>query len=694
KADVHSSDDTVSTSSSSSSTHDHHYEDIDPALMMAQEAAGGGRHSKDTAGGRHSKDTAGGRHSKKSATSSSRRHGGRSHQKDNKDDGSEEQEAARRNKSLQGLDDLIAGVPPPDYDDLTPTTTTTPLDDASARPDVGTSGVHSDVTPPPPEFDDANVGESPSHRRQVGPSLSVPPAPCPGSGTPPRNALSRSHSQPPPPPPLPSPTTKTLPRCEDGEGVISSPASSKPSSPLSNHSTSLRQEEGEEEEQEEGVSTPEMNKTRRLDDGTLAGHRKVDRPMSLPLDVAEHYGQMMASRSGDRNVATLSHHQDLATSALPPRSQAPKTLPFIPPRFPAQPSDSGLIKPSEYLRSLGEGNGSNSNGSTVNGMGSCVGTGGCGGNGRSASSNINTRQINSTQQQHLSPPPPPPPPPPEASTDITDSNSSNGITTNAPVPPPPPPSQHSLPAIPESTEEEQQLQQQQDKNNTHSPGSTPPPPPPPPQTNHHATLTSTRSNTLGHPNKTHNNNNSTNTLNGNKTGLPSISVTDLQSVQLRRTEVKTVKPTSIRIPSLSPEPSINAVKNDVIAELKMGVDISGIKRLKSERAKEEEITSKIEKEELSKQFSVNNFVEQVPEMDNAGNRIPDWKRQMLARKAAERAKREAEETRQLEAEEKRLQSIPPWKRQLMLRRDEDPKREGPVTRSVQPLRLVRTNSKH
>lgn len=57
-------------------------------------------------------------------------------------------------------------------------------------------------------------------------------------------------------------------------------------------------------------------------------------------------------------------------------------------------------------------------------------------------------------------------------------------------------------------------------------------------------------------------------------------------------------------------------------------------------------------------------------MDNAGNRIPDWKRQMLARKAAERAKREAEEMRQLEAEEKRLQSIPPWKRQLMMRRDE------------------------
>lgn len=64
----------------------------------------------------------------------------------------------------------------------------------------------------------------------------------------------------------------------------------------------------------------------------------------------------------------------------------------------------------------------------------------------------------------------------------------------------------------------------------------------------------------------------------------------------------------------------------------------------------------------------------MPETDNAGNRIPDWKRQMLARKAAERAKKEAEESKIQEAEEKRLQSMPPWKRQLMQRRDEDNKR--------------------
>jgi hypothetical protein len=43
---------------------------------------------------------------------------------------------------------------------------------------------------------------------------------------------------------------------------------------------------------------------------------------------------------------------------------------------------------------------------------------------------------------------------------------------------------------------------------------------------------------------------------------------------------------------------------------------------------------------------------------------------MLARKAAEKAKREAEELRQRELEEKRLLSIPVWKRQLLQKKEE------------------------
>lgn len=61
---------------------------------------------------------------------------------------------------------------------------------------------------------------------------------------------------------------------------------------------------------------------------------------------------------------------------------------------------------------------------------------------------------------------------------------------------------------------------------------------------------------------------------------------------------------------------------------------------------------------------------QVPEKDNAGNTIPDWKRQMLAKKAAERAKKEFEERMIKEAEDRRLSSIPQWKRDLLARREE------------------------
>ncbi|XP_071530577.1 uncharacterized protein f isoform X3 [Panulirus ornatus] len=612
KADVHSSDDTASTASTSSQ--DHHYEDIDPSQMV-RSSGGEGRARESSRRGRSLKDAS------KDAF------------KDAEDQGDEE--AVRQRQRLQGLDDLIAGVPPPDYDEQGE-----PLDDASALPDVCTSGGHQADIAPPPEFGDSggssggcNGTSDASARRHLHSTLSVPPTPSSSGHSQSRTPLLRTISEPrpPPPPPMPSstPSPKTSPSAShraSEEVDSSSPASSKPSSPRSTHSP--LEERDSEGPVEEGVVRPSefiRRNSQRSEHGSFreSGHKKMDRPMSLPLDVAEHYDKML---SGGKD--TTGSQEDLGQSSQQGKTHTinGKSLPFIPPKFPTQPSDSGLIKPSEYLRSLG-------------------------GSPCRPPSSGEPRSLHTTDNAL-------------SSVDSLDSSHSAAAIQTTVSPPCP------LPAIPEATEEE----------SNKAVVNAPPPPPAPPAPPSSATNTmSSRNNTL------------TNGSTNGKTTLPTISVTDLQSVQLRKIENKVAKPTSVRLPMSAPEPSFTSAKNDVIAELKMGVDITGIKKLKSERAKEEEINDKLEQEELSRQFSAVKFVDHVPEVDNAGNRIPDWKRQMLARKAAERAKKEAEESRIQEAEEKRLQSIPPWKRQLMMRRDEDGKRLYiPKVEDVKKIKVVNT----
>ncbi|XP_031629499.1 homeobox protein 5 isoform X3 [Contarinia nasturtii] len=159
--------------------------------------------------------------------------------------------------------------------------------------------------------------------------------------------------------------------------------------------------------------------------------------------------------------------------------------------------------------------------------------------------------------------------------------------------------------------------------------------------------------------------------------LSAISIQDLNSVQLRRIENKPLAKTfstPTRSMSMQCLSSTNEAflsqKTDLIAELKMSKDINGIRKMKVEKAKMEGSYDKDAYTDITKQFTATHFVETVPEKDNAGNVIPDWKRQMLAKKAAERAKKEFEVRMIKEAEDRRLSAIPQWKRDLLARREE------------------------
>ncbi|XP_068216761.1 uro-adherence factor A-like isoform X2 [Palaemon carinicauda] len=617
KADIHSSDDAASTISTSSV--ENHYEDIDPSRMGQDR----GRQSSSRRG----------RALKVSYSNDS------IPKKEERDDDEDSVEARQRQR-LQELDDLIAGVPPPDYD------ARRPHHNGSTTPDARANGRPGKI-PPPPEFGDTSSGsgDSISVHRPVHSTHSVPPNSSSASSSPvsssqQRSPLLRTASEPTPPPPPPLPAHTPSPR--------SSPAVMHRISPQSRENSSTRLNSNENFQRsfdsgshsdgldEESVVKPSefiRRNSQRGENGSFRGHKKVDRPVSLPIDVAEHYGKIMSSGK-DKPPTTTQDDSGSATLPAKPHLSTGKSLPFIPPKFPSQPSGSGLIKPSEYLRSLGGTTGRSPMGNDV----------------KSLVAMHSSESLSSSFDNH--------------------DHSSHNDSQPASMPVGP------LPSIPESTEE--------DASKNH-PGAPPPPPAPPvPATSSSpAPPTSSSANTLIRSNTMNS------SSNNNKSKLPTISVTDLQSVQLRKTENKAPKPTSvpIRIP-LSPEPALAIAKDDVIAELKMGVDITGIKKLKSERAKEEVKNCDMEKKELEKQFSAVNFVDQIPEKDNAGNRIPEWKRQMLARKAAERAKKTAEEQLQQQLEEKRLQAIPPWKRQLLLRRDDDGKRSSLYIPKVEEAKKI------
>ncbi|XP_043504259.1 J domain-containing protein DDB_G0295729 [Polistes fuscatus] len=230
----------------------------------------------------------------------------------------------------------------------------------------------------------------------------------------------------------------------------------------------------------------------------------------------------------------------------------------------------------------------------------------------------------------------------------------------------------------EERQQQQQQQQQQQKNEKEK--ESPPGPPPPPL----SPLQKPR----GIPNCNSTNatpspsNESENSKSPQQQPLATISIQDLTSIQLRRTNTKmnatktfsAPPPRSASMTNVS-EPFF-VQKTDLIAELKRTKDIPGIKKLKVERAQVEKTQEQNLISEISKAFNVSNFVDQIPEKDSSGNVIPIWKRQMLARKAAERAKKELEEQIARENEERRQKAIPPWKRQLLAKKDNEDKKSN------------------
>lgn len=73
--------------------------------------------------------------------------------------------------------------------------------------------------------------------------------------------------------------------------------------------------------------------------------------------------------------------------------------------------------------------------------------------------------------------------------------------------------------------------------------------------------------------------------------------------------------------------------------------------------------------EMAQNFTVEEFLKKIPEKDPKGNEIPVWKRQMMAKKAAEKAKREVEEEIKKQIEDKKAKAIPEWKKQLIKKED-------------------------
>ncbi|XP_035828393.1 espin [Aplysia californica] len=88
-----------------------------------------------------------------------------------------------------------------------------------------------------------------------------------------------------------------------------------------------------------------------------------------------------------------------------------------------------------------------------------------------------------------------------------------------------------------------------------------------------------------------------------------------------------------------------------------------------------ETTPVSESKPLTGEFDPKNFLDKVEKIDSTGRPIPEWRRQVLAKHAAEKAQKDFEENKVVEDYEARFKDMPAWKRALIERREAQAKEE-------------------
>lgn len=107
-----------------------------------------------------------------------------------------------------------------------------------------------------------------------------------------------------------------------------------------------------------------------------------------------------------------------------------------------------------------------------------------------------------------------------------------------------------------------------------------------------------------------------------------------------------------------------ATKRDLIAELKESKGLDGINRMKESCRSKGEVKKLVAA--MVPVFKAEDFVDKVTESE--GSATPMWRIQMLAKKAAEKARKECEEKCRVELEERRMSQVPAWKRQMLAKK--------------------------